>query len=286
MSKSEEKPTVETSEKHAPLDVVWVLIESLKPNWYNPNRQSEYEFELLCKSMKEDGFDQPILVLRKDNMIVDGEHRWRAAQVLGMKEVPVVYTDMTPEQMMVSTLRHNRARGSEDSELVNRVLKDLKELGAEEIAKDSLMISDAEMDLAFMQASSGLENAPTVGDLIKEGEAVKEDGKGLDEEYTPSIGQGVRVFVTKDAKGNEVASSLSKEAADLMRRKEKEVKAKWQAEEDGARQKDGQLLSYVFLYTEEEARIVKAVLGQEPATKVLELCRRTQEQSSGKEGSV
>ena len=33
-----------------------VPIHELKPNEYNPNRQSEAEFELLLKSMREDGF--------------------------------------------------------------------------------------------------------------------------------------------------------------------------------------------------------------------------------------
>ena len=41
-------------------------------------------------------------------------------------EVPVVFVDMTREQMRVSTLRHNRARGSEDIDKSADVLKDLR----------------------------------------------------------------------------------------------------------------------------------------------------------------
>jgi hypothetical protein len=37
------------------LVIEYVPINSIKPNRYNPNRQSEHEFELLKKSMDEDG---------------------------------------------------------------------------------------------------------------------------------------------------------------------------------------------------------------------------------------
>ena len=268
------------SKKDSFLGVEWVPIESLKPNWYNPNRQSEYEFELLLKSMKEDGFTQPILALKKDRMIVDGEHRWRAAQTLGYKEVPVVFTDMSIEQMMVSTLRHNRARGSEDAELVNRVLKDLKDLGAEDWVKDSLMISDDEMNLAFMKASASFHDAPSVQDLVKKGEieVVEAMGGSKEDPYAPSIGQGAKLFITKDEDGNEVSASLSKEAADLVRKRGKEAKQEWNKEQREAASVEGVLRSFVFLYTPEQAEIVRPVLGKEPATKVLELSKKYAEE--------
>jgi len=128
------------------LTVEFVNPETIYPNAYNPNRQSENDFELLLSSMQEDGFTQPILVQRKTREIIDGEHRWRAAQRLGLKEIPVVFTDMTPEQMRISTLRHNRARGSEDIELTIQILQDLRELGALEHAIDSLGMSDKEIN--------------------------------------------------------------------------------------------------------------------------------------------
>lgn len=128
------------------LNIEYVAPDSIYPNAYNPNRQTERDFELLLSSMTEDGFTQPILVDKRTKEIIDGEHRWRAAQRLGLKEIPVVFTDMTPEQMRISTLRHNRARGSEDIELTIEILKDLRELGALEHAVDSLGMSDKEIN--------------------------------------------------------------------------------------------------------------------------------------------
>ena len=45
------------------LKVEYVLPSELKPNAYNPNRQTEDEFEMLKASMREDGFTTPILVM-------------------------------------------------------------------------------------------------------------------------------------------------------------------------------------------------------------------------------
>lgn len=128
------------------LKISYVKPEDIKPNDYNPNRQDPRDFELLLKSMTEDGFTQPIIVQKSTKQIVDGEHRWKAAQELGFKEIPVVFVDMTPEQMKIATLRHNRARGEEDLELTANVLKDLQDLGAIEWAQDSLMLDDEEIN--------------------------------------------------------------------------------------------------------------------------------------------
>lgn len=128
------------------LTITYVDPKKLFPNGYNPNRQDEEEFDLLLKSMTEDGFTTPILVHEKTNEIIDGEHRWRAATRLGLSEIPVVYTTMTPQQMRVATLRHNRARGSEDIELTIAILKDLRTLGSLEQAIDSLGLDDEEIN--------------------------------------------------------------------------------------------------------------------------------------------
>jgi ParB-like chromosome segregation protein Spo0J len=126
------------------LEVTYVKVSDLKPNDYNPNRQDPHDFKLLLSSMETDGFTQPIVALR-DGTIVDGEHRWRAGSQLGYEEIPVVFVDMTPEQARVATLRHNRARGSEDLQLTAEVLRDLERLGALDWAQDQLMMDDVEL---------------------------------------------------------------------------------------------------------------------------------------------
>lgn len=108
--------------------VTYVPIDELKPNDYNPNRQSEEEFEMLVRSIIDDGCTIPIVVNRETNVIVDGEHRWRACAVLGYLQVPVVYVDFTESQRRMATLRYNRARGKEDMQVAKDVEESANEL--------------------------------------------------------------------------------------------------------------------------------------------------------------
>ena len=126
------------------LEIRYVPIESVKPNEYNPNRESPHEFELLLRSMEEDGFTTPIVAL-PNGTIVDGEHRWRAAKALGYVEIPVTFVDMDDIQRRVATLRHNRARGSEDVALVAEILRDAESMGALGSVQESLMMTDVEI---------------------------------------------------------------------------------------------------------------------------------------------
>ena len=103
--------------KPQPLDVVeWVPCNSIRPNEYNPNNVPPPEFRLLKVSILEDGWTQPIVVHKASGIIVDGEHRWTVAadpdiaKLTGGK-VPVVYVEGDLNHRMMSTIRHNRARG-------------------------------------------------------------------------------------------------------------------------------------------------------------------------------
>jgi ParB-like chromosome segregation protein Spo0J len=94
----------------------WVKPSTLHGNSYNPNRVFSLELELLKKSIIENGWTQPIVV-RHDNEIVDGFHRWTvakdpevAALTGGLVPVVVLPVGTLAEQMM-ATVRHNRARG-------------------------------------------------------------------------------------------------------------------------------------------------------------------------------
>jgi ParB/RepB/Spo0J family partition protein len=133
-----------TKQRLERLVIEYVAIDSIRPNEYNPNRQDSETMEMLLRSIEDNGFTQPVIVTLT-GVIVDGEHRWRAAQSLGMAEIPIVRVDMTPEQMRIATLSHNKARGSHDLELEVQVLRDLESLGALSWAQDSLLISDDEI---------------------------------------------------------------------------------------------------------------------------------------------
>lgn len=66
----------------------------------------------LAQSIKEHGIIQPIIVNKKDNyyIIVAGERRWRAAKLLGLKEVPVLVMDLSEKNILEISLIENIQR--------------------------------------------------------------------------------------------------------------------------------------------------------------------------------
>lgn len=111
-------PGAETTRPPQPLDtVIWRDRNTLKPNAYNPNKVAGPEMRLLKISIMEDGWTQPIVVGPELN-IIDGFHRWTTS---GDPEVFAMTGGMVPtvmvvpknaEHRMMSTIRHNRARGT------------------------------------------------------------------------------------------------------------------------------------------------------------------------------
>lgn len=74
-----------------------LAIEKLVPYENNP-RNNEAAVDYVANSIKEFGFQVPIVV-DKDNVIVAGHTRYKAAQKLGLTEVPVVVVAYIPKQI-------------------------------------------------------------------------------------------------------------------------------------------------------------------------------------------
>jgi hypothetical protein len=138
------------SKKLTQLEIVYLPTDRIHPNIYNPNFLTETQMERLTLAIQEEGFTTPVLV-NQDNEIVDGEHRWRVAQNLEIPEIPVIRVDMSPEQMRLSTLRHNKIRGEHNPELEGNIMRDFEELGLLDWAKNALIMDDEETSklLAF-----------------------------------------------------------------------------------------------------------------------------------------
>ena len=258
--KAEVSKNFSTLEK---LAVEYVPTGSLKPNAYNPNRQDPHDFDLLMASMTEDGFTQPIVVL-PDMTIVDGEHRWRAASRLGYDEVPVVKVDMTPEQARISTLRHNRARGSEDLQLTAEVLRDLEKLGALDWAQDSLMLDDLEIqrlldDIPAPEALAGDEWSEAWDPRPSREAGTFDHGKEEVENTEAVTGGGIKA-----------TNAATASAIDAQRDRERRIaEAKTQEERDRAIQERSQLFRLSLLFHGEEAELVKRVLHERAAERLV-----------------
>jgi len=147
--------------------IKWVPQRAVEGNDYNPNEVATPEMELLHKSIKEDGYTQPIVTYEtgpNQFEVVDGEHR----TIVGKEyddirdrlhgHVPVTVIDKPEEQRMGSTIRHNRARGTHQIRDMSDIVVELFDRGwNDERIMDELGMERDEV-LRLKQAS-GLKKA-------------------------------------------------------------------------------------------------------------------------------
>ena len=82
-------------------------VSEIKPYEKNP-RQNDDAVDAVARSIQEFGFRQPIVVDAED-VIICGHTRWKAAQKLGLEEVPVhVARDMPPEKVKAYRIADNK----------------------------------------------------------------------------------------------------------------------------------------------------------------------------------
>ena len=154
-----------TSFKSPVYSVIPVPIDKIQANSYNPNHVAPPEMKLLYESIKDDGYTMPIVCyyLEDEDMyeIVDGYHRYTT--MLNHKDIyerengmlPVSVIDKPISDRIASTIRHNRARGSHDIDLMVNIVKELKDSGMSDawIMKNIGMDAD---ELLRLKQISGL----------------------------------------------------------------------------------------------------------------------------------
>ena len=170
-------------------NVTAVPFEKIVPNTYNPNNVAPPEMKLLYDSIREDGYTMPIVCYYSPkqyiNAIEDGFHRWRV-----MKEYPDIYErehgmmpvtviDKPLANRMASTIRHNRARGSHDVDLMSNIVKELHELGRSDawISKHLGMDKDEILRLKQISGLAALFKDVNFGQAWKPVEAPEKESK-------------------------------------------------------------------------------------------------------------
>ena len=89
------------------MDVQMVDVDDLRPNPNNP-RANDGAIAAVGESIRQFGFRVP-LIIGKDNLIIAGHTRYRAAIIEGMEKVPcVVADDLSEEQQAALTVAENR----------------------------------------------------------------------------------------------------------------------------------------------------------------------------------
>ncbi len=137
VSKTVDKP-VKVTDKDG---VVNVKISKVEPNREQPRKNfDEDALQELAESIKQFGVLQPILVQERDDYyeIIAGERRWRAANIAGLKEVPVIIRNLTEQEIVEIALIENIQREDlnpiEEAQAYKRLLTEFN-LKQDEVAE-------------------------------------------------------------------------------------------------------------------------------------------------------
>lgn len=164
-----------------------ISVDLIHPNEYNPNTQSDHTFNRLVEEIKEDGFDHPLQVVpcNCDKIsgphfkIIGGEHRWNAAKVLGMDEIPcTVYENWDEEAQKLKTVRRNLLSGHLDDAKFTRMVAELRSANS---------MSDQELSDALGFENEAEFAAHIISDIAAEKADEKEWLKEMIEQSKPEL---------------------------------------------------------------------------------------------------
>jgi DNA modification methylase len=110
---------------------------------YNPRTISDHDLEALARSMAAFGVVEPVVVNRRTGRIVGGHQRVKAAQALGIEQLPVVHVDLDESQEKQLNLALNRISGEFDLEKLSDILRELE---ADGVDLDLTGFTTAEID--------------------------------------------------------------------------------------------------------------------------------------------
>lgn len=109
------------------MQIIEMKISEVKPYSNNPRKITEEAIQKVAASIREFGFKQPIII-DKNNVIIAGHTRLKAAELLGLETVPVIRADdLTPEQVKAYRLADNKVAEATDWDM-NALDKELAEI--------------------------------------------------------------------------------------------------------------------------------------------------------------
>lgn len=135
------------------LKIEYIDTEKLIPYINNP-RINDEAVDVVAASIKEFGFKNPIII-DKENVIIAGHTRLKAAKKLGMEEVPVIRVeDLTENQIKAFRIADNKTVefAEWDMELLQLELEELEDMftGFSEEEKEIIFsVSDIDIDSFF-----------------------------------------------------------------------------------------------------------------------------------------
>lgn len=170
--------------------LLMLKVDQLRPGKYQPRSyMDDAALQTLADSIKSQGIMQPILVRHIDAEhyeIIAGERRWRASQIAGLEEVPVLVREIADESALAMALIENIQRENlnplEEAQGIKRLIdefamtheKAATAVGRSRVAVSNLlrlltlsapvqeMLMHSKLDMGHARALIGLDNAQQV----------------------------------------------------------------------------------------------------------------------------
>ncbi|MBM3351578.1 MAG: ParB/RepB/Spo0J family partition protein [Betaproteobacteria bacterium] len=133
--------------------LLMLKVEQLQPGKYQPRSyMDDAALQTLAASIKTQGIMQPILVRQlfdEQYEIIAGERRWRASQIAGLKEVPVLVREIADEAALAMALIENIQRENlnplEEAQGIKRLIDEFAmthEKAAEAVGRSRAAVSN------------------------------------------------------------------------------------------------------------------------------------------------
>lgn len=130
-------------------------LSDVQPYEGNAKKHSDKQIEQIADSIREFGWQQPIVV-DKNGVIIAGHGRWMAYKKYDLPEPPITVANLSEEQAKAYRLADNKLNESDwDMEMV---IEELKGLNIE-------MVSLTGFDVDLVE---GMENAAQINELSRE----------------------------------------------------------------------------------------------------------------------
>lgn len=166
-----------------------LAVASIQANPDQPRRSFDQDaIEELAHSIKEHGIIQPILVTPKGDgyEVVAGERRFRAAQLAGLKEVPVIIRSLTDQNQLELSLIENIQR---------RDLNSIETATAYAKLRDQFNLTNEQIAQRVHKSASGVTNTMRLLKLPKEVVSLIAEGQISEGQARPLIGQDIDIIV-------------------------------------------------------------------------------------------
>jgi len=144
------------------MQIVYKKINELKPYKNNP-RKNDGAVEYVANSIREFGFKVPIII-DTNNEIIAGHTRLKAAQQIGLTEVPVIIADdLTEEQIKAFRLADNKTAEMSvwDYELLDNEMADILDIDMSDFGFIDTNLTD-ELIEEYFENDSKQEKEPTM----------------------------------------------------------------------------------------------------------------------------